>query len=132
MFVLNQGMYQRFPQIWFFLSSIHGVPDRSNRCLLWFPTLFFRNRQVKPLPGDDVRIDVLDEEERTGNITDICERRTELIRPAVANADQAMIVFAAKEPEPNLNLLDRFLVLMREQGVDTIICFNKKDQLSEE
>lgn len=92
----------------------------------------FRNRQIKPLPGDDVQIDVLDEEGKTGNVTDIFDRRTELIRPAVANADQAMIVFAAKEPEPNLNLLDRFLVLMREQGVDTIICFNKRDQLSEE
>ncbi len=92
----------------------------------------FRNRQLKPLPGDDVRIDVLDEAAKTGNITEILERRTELIRPAVANADQAMIVFAAKEPEPNLNLLDRFLVLMREQEVDTIVCFNKKDQLPEE
>ncbi|MBQ9119114.1 MAG: ribosome small subunit-dependent GTPase A [Lachnospiraceae bacterium] len=92
----------------------------------------FRNRQMKPLPGDDVLIDVLDETEKTGNITDICDRRTELIRPAVANADQAMIVFAAKEPEPNLNLLDRFLVLMQEQAVDTIICFNKKDQLPPE
>lgn len=92
----------------------------------------FRNRQVKPLPGDDVRIDILDEEKKVGNITEILARRTELIRPAVANADQAMIVFAAKEPEPNLNLLDRFLVLMREQGVETVICFNKKDQLPPE
>lgn len=92
----------------------------------------FRNRRIKPLPGDDVEMEVLDAAARTGNIIDVLDRRSELIRPAVANADQAMIVFAAAEPEPNLNLLDRFLVLMREQRMETIICFNKKDRVSAE
>lgn len=92
----------------------------------------FRNRRLKPLPGDDVEIVPLNEAEMTGSIEDIRERRTELIRPAVANADQAVIVFAAAWPEPNLNLLDRFLVLMQEQRMDTVICFNKKDQLDKD
>ena len=70
----------------------------------------FRSRKIKPLVGDDVEFTVLDEKEQTGNITDILERKNELIRPAVANIDQAMIVFAVTDPEPNLNLLDRFLV----------------------
>lgn len=95
------------------------------------PKGVFRYRGQKPLPGDEVEIEILDEESHTGNLIDIYERRTELIRPAVANADQAMIVFAASEPEPNLNLLDRFLVLMNQQGVNTIICFNKKDQIDD-
>ncbi len=89
----------------------------------------FRNRKIKPLPGDDVRLAVLDGAAMTGNIEEIMERRTELIRPAVANADQAVIVFAMSWPEPNLNLLDRFLVLMRMQNMKTMICFNKKDQI---
>ncbi len=87
----------------------------------------FRNQKVKPLPGDDVIIDVLDEEKKLGNIVEISERINELIRPAVANVDQALIEFAAAQPNPNLNLLDRFLLLMSHQQVNTIICFNKID-----
>lgn len=87
----------------------------------------FRNQNVKPLPGDDVSIDVLDEEKKLGNITEISERINELIRPAVANVDQALVEFAAAQPNPNLNLLDRFLLIMGRQQVNTIICFNKID-----
>lgn len=87
----------------------------------------FRNKSIKPLVGDNVCIDVIDETEKKGNITEILERENELIRPAVANVDQAMIIFAVKQPDPNLNLLDRFLVMMEFQNIDTIICFNKID-----
>ena len=77
--------------------------------------------------GDNVEFDILDEKERTGNIVDILERKKELIRPAVANIDQAMVVFAMADPEPNLNLLDRFLIMMEMQEVPVILCFNKSD-----
>lgn len=46
----------------------------------------------KPLVGDNVLIDIISDNEHTGNITDILPRKNELIRPAVANIDQAMIV----------------------------------------
>ena len=92
----------------------------------------FRNKKIKPLVGDDVEFTILDEQEKTGNIVDILERQNELIRPAVANIDQAMVVFAATDPEPNLNLLDRFLVTMESQDVPVVICFNKKDLVTEE
>ncbi len=87
----------------------------------------FRNRKIKPLVGDDVEISVLDDEKKTGNIEDILPRHSELIRPAVANVDQALVVFAAASPEPNWNLLDRFLIMMEKQNVPVIICFNKMD-----
>ena len=87
----------------------------------------FRNRKQKPLPGDRVTIDILDEDKRLGNITQIAERINELIRPAVANVDQVLIEFAAAKPDPNLNLLDRFLLLMSRQQVNTVLCFNKVD-----
>ena len=77
----------------------------------------FRNKKIKPLVGDNVEFDILDEKERTGNIVDILERKKELIRPAVANIDQAMVLFAMADPEPNLNLLDRFLIMMEMQEV---------------
>lgn len=92
----------------------------------------FRKRKLKPLIGDNVKIDVLDEKEMSGNIIEILERKNELIRPAVSNIDQAMVIFAATNPEPNFNLLDRFLLLMGKQGVPVIICFNKKDIVQQE
>ena len=87
----------------------------------------FRNQKLKPLVGDDAEIDTNDQPEGKGTIIDILPRRNELIRPAVANVDQAMVIFAAAEPDPNLNLLDRFLIMMQRQKVPTVVCFNKKD-----
>lgn len=87
----------------------------------------FRKDNMKPLVGDDVEIEILDEANAKGNIQSILPRRNELVRPAVANIDQALVIFAMTKPEPNYNLLDRFLVMMRRQGLDCIICFNKRD-----
>ena len=89
----------------------------------------FRNKKIKPLVGDNVLIDIISDNEHTGNITDILPRKNELIRPAVANIDQTMIVFASLSPEPNFNLLSRFLVMMDYNRIDTVICFNKTDQV---
>lgn len=87
----------------------------------------FRNRKIKPLVGDNVEIDVIDEAEKKGNIRDILPRKNELIRPAVANIDQALVFFAAAQPEPNLGLLDRFLLQMEYRNNPTVIGFNKCD-----
>ena len=87
----------------------------------------FRKQKIKPLVGDNVRISVLNEEKALGNIDEILPRASELIRPAVANVDQALVVFAVATPDPNFNLLDRFLLMMEKQNVPTIICFNKLD-----
>lgn len=92
----------------------------------------FRKSGEKPLVGDDVRIEVLSREEMEGNLVEILPRKNVLIRPAVANVDQALVIFAAAKPKPNFNLLDRFLVMMTWQDVDTVICFNKKDIASRE
>ncbi len=87
----------------------------------------FRKEKVKPLVGDDVEISILDDEERTGNVDELLPRRNMLIRPAATNVDQALVVFALTQPKPNLNLLDRFLILMNRQDIPVIICFNKSD-----
>lgn len=92
----------------------------------------FRKDHRKPLVGDDVRIEVLDEEAKTGNLTEILPRKNELIRPAVANVDQAMVIFAMDNPKPNRMLLDRFLVMMERQEVPVVICFNKTDLVGNE
>lgn len=92
----------------------------------------FRKDNIKPLVGDDVELEILDEEHKTGNIQRILPRRSKLVRPAVANIDQALIIFAIVKPDPNFNLLDRFLIQMSGQGLPCIICFNKSDIASKE
>ena len=92
----------------------------------------FRNQNIKPLVVDNVEIAVLDEEHKKGNIEKVLPRENELIRPAVANIDLALIIFAAAKPQPNFNLLDRFLVMMEYQNVPVAICFNKTDLVTEE
>lgn len=92
----------------------------------------FRRQGVKPLVGDIAEIAVLDEKERTGNVEKLLPRRNALVRPAVANIDMALVIFAAAKPAPNLNLLDRFLCMMEFQKVSSAICFNKCDLVGEE
>ena len=92
----------------------------------------FRQQKMKPLVGDDVEIDIISEEKKTGNVAAILPRKNALIRPAVANVDQALLIFAAASPNPNFNLLDRFLVMMERQDVPVILCFNKCDLITEE
>lgn len=91
----------------------------------------FRKNKIKPLVGDDVIIEVLNQEERLGNITEILPRKNSLIRPAVANIDQALVVFAVAKPEPHYNLLDRFLVMMEAENLPVVLCFNKSDLVDE-
>lgn len=88
----------------------------------------FRNQKRKPLVGDDVEIEILEDENRLGNMVAIERRSSELIRPNVANVDQALVVFAAVSPELHFGLLDRFLVMMEYQSVPAAICINKTDQ----
>ena len=87
----------------------------------------FRKDNFKPLVGDNVEITVLNEEEKEGSVTSILPRRNSLIRPAVANVDQAFLIFAMENPKPNFLLLDRFLIMMEQQEIPVVICFNKKD-----
>ena len=87
----------------------------------------FRKENRKPLVGDDVVIEITNARDFEGNIIEILPRKSVLIRPAVANIDQALLIFALTKPEPNYNLLDRFLIMMKRQGLACILCFNKKD-----
>lgn len=87
----------------------------------------FRKDNFKPLVGDNVEITVLNEEEKEGSVTSILPRRNSLIRPTVANVDQAFLIFAMENPKPNFLLLDRFLIMMKQQEIPAVICFNKKD-----
>ena len=92
----------------------------------------FRKEKLKPLVGDFVELEILDEEDKKGNVIAVLERKNTLIRPAVANIDQALVIFAAKEPNPNFALLDRFLITMERQKIPVVICINKEELFQEE
>ena len=87
----------------------------------------FRKEGMKPLVGDNVRMEITHIPDREGNVEEIFERRNELLRPAVANVDQALILFAMQTPDPNFLLLDRFLISARMCDVPCVICINKAD-----
>lgn len=87
----------------------------------------FRNEKCKPLVGDYVHFAVVDAEKNKGNIEQIEKRKNQLIRPAVANIDQALVIFASIDPQPNFHLLDTFLARMELLEIPSLICFNKSD-----
>lgn len=87
----------------------------------------FRLDKTKPLVGDIVEIDILPDEEMVGNVIKIYDRTNELIRPNVANADQALIIFALTDPEPNFVTLDKMILQYKKQDIPVLICFNKED-----
>ncbi|PKM50658.1 MAG: ribosome small subunit-dependent GTPase A [Firmicutes bacterium HGW-Firmicutes-7] len=109
--------YVHVPQIGLFECKARGV---------------FRNQNIKPLIGDNVLIEELMNEEKKGNILEVKKRENQLIRPSVANIGQVMIVFSVNQPKPNLNLLDRFLIMVEKENIPAVICFNKIDTLSKE
>ena len=87
----------------------------------------FRKEKLKPTVGDHVKISVLDEKNKKGSLDVIEPRKNMLIRPRVSNVEQAVIVFASVSPDINIDLLDRFLILVSEQKLDVLICINKID-----
>lgn len=91
----------------------------------------FRNKKITPLVGDKVRI-LYDELTEQGSIEEIEERTVELIRPPVANINQAVIVFAIQNPAPNMILLDKILAMAEFYHIDIVLCFNKVDLARDE
>ncbi|MBP3887268.1 MAG: ribosome small subunit-dependent GTPase A [Cellulosilyticum sp.] len=94
----------------------------------------FRNKNIIPVIGDNVLISLKEEEQNSndrypeGTIEEILERRNSLIRPAVANVDQAMVVFSVSYPQIHLDLLDRFLIHIEKEEIEPCILLNKIDE----
>ena len=114
------------------IGGFYYVDNGKNKVYACRAKGIFRKQDIKPLVGDNVEFTILDETDAEGNVDAILPRKNALIRPAAANVDQALVVFALTHPAPNLNLLDRFLVMMEREQVPVIICFNKADLAGEE
>lgn len=89
----------------------------------------FKKKGVTPLVGDRVIYEVTENGE--GTVDEVLPRTTELIRPPIANVDQAVLAFSLVEPALNLQLLDKFLVHTELIGLDTVICLTKRDLVGE-
>lgn len=85
----------------------------------------FRKDSLKPLVGDYCEFSI--ENQTEGYILSLLPRKNSLIRPPICNVDQALLVFSAKEPDMNLLLLDRFLILIEHLQIQPIICISKMD-----
>ena len=89
----------------------------------------FRKDALKPLVGDYCEFSI--ENEVEGYILKLLRRHNSLIRPPISNVDQALLVFSAKEPDMNLLLLDRFLILIEHLHIHPVICISKMDLADE-
>ncbi|MDX5476257.1 MAG: ribosome small subunit-dependent GTPase A [Bacillaceae bacterium] len=90
----------------------------------------FRKNKVTPLVGDIVQFQA--ENQKEGYILEVLDRKNELVRPPIANIDQAILVFSAVEPNFSTVLLDRFLVLIESKGIEPIICISKMDLIEDD
>lgn len=87
----------------------------------------FKNKKIKLLVGDIVDVDI-----ETNNIVKIYNRKNELIRPAVANVDQIVLFMSISYPKPDFSVIDRILINNMYHNIDTILVFNKIDEVSDE
>lgn len=107
----------------YYYVQLHGVDEeRIVRCRA---RGVFKVRNITPLAGDLVRIETIDQEE--GTIMEVLPRHSELVRPPIANVDQAVLVFALKMPDLSYSLLDRLLVHAEYAGIQSVICMTKAD-----
>ena len=91
----------------------------------------FRREGLRPVTGDNVSFEITHEGDREGHLTEVFERKNELLRPPVTNVDAAVLVFAYGSPAISHYLLDRFLIMMLQKSVPVFLVFNKRDMADE-
>lgn len=85
----------------------------------------FRRDGISPMVGDEVEIEIL--EDGDGVVNAILPRKNAFSRPPIVNVDVIVIVFAARHPKPNFDIIDKFLIMAEKQGTEKILCMNKCD-----
>lgn len=111
----------------FYYVHLHDEPSES--IIQCRARGVFKKRNISPLVGDLVKIELTENEE--GTVVEVLPRRSELIRPPIANVDQAVMVFAVTSPAFSYPLLDRLLVHAEFSGIDGVICLTKMDDPEE-
>ncbi len=120
---LLKGTVLRAQNSFFYVDTAEGIVAAKLRGRL-------KKARIAVVPGDEVELELLSD--GTGVIERRGERKNLLRRPAVANVDQVVLVFAACHPDINEVLVDRFLVLAEWSGIRHILlCINKSDLVTE-
>ncbi|HEX2927982.1 MAG TPA: ribosome small subunit-dependent GTPase A [Ruminiclostridium sp.] len=110
------------------IGGFYYVKEENNNTIFECkPRGIFRKDSITPLPGDKVEFSIIDYEEKLGSVDKIYPRFSELVRPAIANIDQMIIVIAVKAPETDFMLLDKLLITAEIKKLKAIICINKID-----
>ncbi|UAC49350.1 ribosome small subunit-dependent GTPase A [Bacillus aquiflavi] len=115
---MPEGKIIKAVSVFYYVLSENGVFQCKGRGV-------FRKKKLTPLVGDYVVFQA--EKDNEGYILEVKERKNELIRPPIANVDQAVLIFSAVEPEFSTTLLDRFLVLIEANNIHPLICITKMD-----
>ncbi len=82
-----------------------------------------------PVVGDFVKFEKIED---TYRIHSILPRKNQLLRPAIANVDQALIVTSIKDPDYSAHLLNRLIFLVSLAHVEPIICVSKLDLIEDQ
>ena len=104
------------------ISSFYSV-DTEEGVFICKARGLFKNKKQSLLVGDKVNIVITDNVSKDGIIEKIIPRTNILIRPSIANVSHALLFFSIKNPDPNLSLIDRFIVLAQEQQLKITLCF---------
>lgn len=112
------------------ISGIYSVVDKSGRVYECKARGKFRMEKLTPMVGDRVAVEIF--EDGSSIINEIYPRKNQMLRPYVANIDQAILVFSIKKPDINFTLLDKLLILIEHNGIDAKICLNKSDLADDE
>lgn len=85
----------------------------------------FRKEGVKPCVGDRVAIGF--NEDGSGSVDEIFERKSSLIRPPLSNLDIMVLTLSVSDPEPNLFVTDKFIAVLEHKGIEPFITVTKSD-----
>ncbi|RUT36245.1 ribosome small subunit-dependent GTPase A [Paenibacillus zeisoli] len=123
---MPEGLIVKALSGYYYVKETGGGPGEPVQCR---GRGVFKKRGITPLVGDRVIFEPTENGE--GTVTEILPRVSELIRPPVANARLAVLLFSLREPDMNLQLLDKFLVHIENEGLETLICLTKRDLLDD-
>ncbi|MGL5439958.1 MAG: ribosome small subunit-dependent GTPase A [Filifactoraceae bacterium] len=117
---MKKGLITKAISSFFYVYTEDGVYECKGRGSL-------KEEGIIPLVGDMAIITIVDERTKKAMVEKIEDRKNFLIRPPIANIGKVLLTFAIKDPNPNLSLIDRFVVLAQEAGLDIVLCFTKSD-----
>lgn len=109
----------------YYIQTEKGIIEAKGRGI-------FKNRGITLCVGDEVNVELTKEDETKGVIDEIYPRKNIFVRPPIANVDKFIVVFAAKDPEPNFPVIDKFLITAELHNIEPVICINKCDLVTVE